>query len=503
LRALPPAPGEALNRAIYEFFLRWGNFGRLRGVESHAFGLCDSMADHLGGVQSEVIVCLTDWQPLKTAADAADYLARVAAVPAQLDALIVALQERLAAGNCMPSCVTARVVQDLGALLALPAAQHPLLRRFAQAGLGDSAALQARVERDVMPAFRRLHQFLATAYPAEERLGLWRLRDGSGYYRFLLKAHTTTDLDADAIHVRGQEEMQRLQAEARAAFRQQGLGDGTLAQGFAALDADARFKLDDVSPEAMVEAIRGIIAETETRLRPLFGLWPRARVEARPIPPIQESSRHSTYVPPAADGSRPGVFDINVAQARGSNRLDLQTVTYHEAMPGHHVQLTIAQELGANLPAFRRILTHDGYIEGWAKYAEVLPQLEGINLDPHWALARRRNELYSTANLVLDTGLHERRWSREQGIAFFAENTGASAAMAEVIVDRAAARPAQLCAYKLGMGTVLGARRRLEQAQGRRFDLRRFHDLILGQGSLPLALLERLVDDELAGAAAC
>ena len=503
LRALPAATSaaDALHRSVYEFFLRFGYFGRLRGVDSHAFGPCDLVADHLGGVQAELIVCLTDFQRLRDAADAEAYLARVAAMPAQVDALIAALRERVAAGNVMPSPITARVVAELAALLALPPGAHPVLRRFArERGEGAATrALQDLLERAVTPAYRRLHAFLARDYPAEARLGLWRLRDGDGFYRFLLKAHTTTDLGPDEIARIGTEELARLQAEARAAFRELGLGDGSLAGGFAALDADPRFRLDAATRGAVADSIRRTVAETEAALRPRFGLWPRARVDVREIPPEQEANRHATYVPPAADGSRPGMFDVNVAQVLDTNRLDLLTVTYHEAMPGHHVQLTIAQEL-AGLPAFRRILTHDGYIEGWAKYAELLPALEGVNTDPYWQLARRRNELYSTANLVLDTGIHARQWTRAQAVAFFAQQTGAGPAMAELVADRSAARPAQLCAYKLGLHAVLGARRRLEQAQGARFDLRRFHDLVLGDGSLPLALFERKVEAELARA---
>ena len=236
---------------------------------------------------------------------------------------------------------------------------------------------------------------------------------------------------------------------------------------------------------------------------PLFGIKPKAQVEVRPIPAVQEANRHMTYVPPTPDGARPGTFEVNLAQLQAGNRLDLYTLAYHEAIPGHHVQLTIAQELGAALPSFRRVLVHDAYIEGWAKYAEMLPRLAAINMDPCWDIARSRQELYSTANLALDTAIHAMGWTRDQGIAFFADNTGCSREFASSIVDRVIARPAQVCAYKIGMMTMLNARQRMERALGERFDIRRFHDVILGQGSMPLALLDRVVDEEIERARAC
>ncbi|MGH8186567.1 MAG: DUF885 domain-containing protein, partial [Steroidobacteraceae bacterium] len=236
---------------------------------------------------------------------------------------------------------------------------------------------------------------------------------------------------------------------------------------------------------------------------PLFGIQPQAQVIVRAIPEVQEANRHMVYVPPTPDGARRGTFDVNLAQLQAGNRLDLYTLVYHETIPGHHVQLTIAQELGAALPSFRRVLVHDGYIEGWAKYAEVLPRLAGINMDPYWDIARSRMELYSTANLALDTGIHAMGWTRDQGVTFFAENTGGSREFAADVVDRIIARPAQVCAYKIGMMTMLNARQRMERAVGKRFDIRRFHDVILGQGSMPLALLDRVVDAEIDRARPC
>ena len=246
--------------------------------------------------------------------------------------------------------------------------------------------------------------------------------------------------------------------------------------------------------EQLLSGIHAITRQAEQQLLPLFGIRPRASLEVRAVPETQEGNRHTAYVPPAPDGSRTGAFEVNLRQLRDSCRYDDFTLVYHEAIPGHHLQLTVAQER-ERAPAFRRALVHDGYIEGWAKYAEMLPALEGINSDPLWDLARRRSELYSTANLVLDTSIHVHRWVRDQGVQFFAENTGCTHEFAAAIVDRVTARPAQACAYKLGMKAVTEARQRMARALGSQFDLPRFHDFVLEQGSLPLTVFERRVAD--------
>ena len=500
------SPREDLNRQVYEFFLRWGNFGRLRGTEGHGLEHCELIADHLCGVQTELVTCLAQWQRLETADDADCFLSRLEAVPRQMDALIEGLRQREVAGNVMPACIVRRVVDELSQLLATPTEEQPVYRRFLESGRTAVARSVAMSLNDgFLPAYRRLHEALTTGYPREDRVGLCRLRDGEGYYRFLLKAHTTTDLSPAEIHALGLQELERLQHATSEKLRDVGYGGGSFTARFEAFNADGRFHLarEGLGRDGLLERLDSIIRETARQVRPLFGIWPKAQIDVRPIPAVQETNRHMTYVPPTPDGARHGTFEVNLAHLEAGNRLDLYTLAYHEAIPGHHVQLTIAQELGAAVPSFRRVLVHDAYIEGWAKYAELLPGLAGINTDPFWDIARSRQELYSTANLALDTAIHAMGWTREQGVTFFAGNTGCGREFAETIVDRVIARPAQVCAYKIGMMTMLNARQRMERAQGECFDIRRFHDLVLGQGSLPLALLDRVVDEEIEGARPC
>jgi uncharacterized protein (DUF885 family) len=485
-----------LDVELYEFFLRWANFGHLRGTGSAPFAHCDHVADHLSGAQSEVITCLLQWHSLSSDDDAENFLARAAGIPVVIDGLIEGLRWRAARGNVMPAPLVRRVQAEIEALFT--AAEHPLFKRLAERFPAHAARLSSLVLPSMAGAYRRLRDHLA-AYPLEQRLGLWRVPGGDGYYAFLLRAHTTTTLSASEIHELGRRELARLQPQLETRLGAAGCGGATLAERFAAYESSQKLDIP-AGAEARVELMRmleRILAEAETQLLPLFGIKPRARVVLSAIPQLQEPNRHNTYVAPAADGSRPGVFEVHVGQLLGGTRWDLYNLIYHEAIPGHHLQLAIAQELGAQ-PAFRRTVVHDAYIEGWAKYSELLPWRERINTEPLWDIARSRFELYSTANLVLDTGIHAQCWTREQGIAFLLQNTGCDSRFADYMVDRIVARPAQACSYKIGMLTMLGARERMEQARGARFDVRDFHDTVLGQGSLPLSVLDRIVDESLA-----
>ncbi len=504
LRARRPADmgsAEALNYRLYEQFLRWNEFGKLPGTESHAYSLCDSPADHLAGVQTEIITCLAQWHPLATAADTAAYKCRVDAIARQIDHLIENLAARAAAGNVMPACIVTRVQKELAAFLALPPRKNPLASRLAAAGrAADAVHVAAAIEGSVYPAYGRLQAYL-NSYPQESRVGLCRMPGGEGYYRYLLKAHTTTDLSPAEIHEIGVAEAEKLRAELSAKLADAGFKGADFAERYRAFEGDERFKIRVTNDAAasdtvasMQRRIDAIIQSSEQRLLPFFGIKPRAKVVARAIPALQEDNAHSAYAPPAEDGSRPGVFRFNAAQLAAGTTLDLYTVVYHETIPGHHMQLAIAQELQADLPAFRRIVVHAGYIEGWAKYAEVLPWMQGINRDPHWDIARTGRELVSTANLIIDSGIHSFGWSREQAIERFIHYTACGSDFAGYLADRVIARLAQLCAYKIGMRSMMRARERMESALGPRFDLRAYHDTVLCHGSLPLPVLDALVD---------
>jgi uncharacterized protein (DUF885 family) len=212
-----------------------------------------------------------------------------------------------------------------------------------------------------------------------------------------------------------------------------------------------------------------------------------------PVPPFSEDVRHTMYLPSAADGSRPACMVINLRDVAADSELDLPTLLYHELFPGHHLQFSYAQQL-ESLPTFRRTVTFDAYIEGWAKYAERLPWEHGFNDDPRWHAMRLRRELLSTANLVLDTGIHSRRWRLDQGADYLSGTAGCAPAFARSIALRSASVPAQLCAYKVGMLKVTELKDRFAHIRGADFDIRDFHSAMLDSGALPLRVLEGVIE---------
>jgi uncharacterized protein (DUF885 family) len=311
-------------------------------------------------------------------------------------------------------------------------------------------------------------------------------------------------MSAPEIHELGLEETARLQQQIRATFAELGAvraGSAdrpSIAELYDELEASegSSWPPGDAGRALILERCQGLLDDARSRLGEVFGLRPQAPVVVQPTPTLLEAARPSTCYPPARDGSRPGIFEVNLAHELGSPSWELPTLVYHEALPGHHLQFAVAQER-AELPLFRRTVVFHAYIEGWAKYAEGLPWQWGLNRDPKWRLGCLRRELYSTVNLALDTGVHHLRWSREQGARFFAEHTGAAYGFAERIVDRIAAIPGQTCAYKVGL---LEFRRLRELAERRWTDapgLPRFHDAVLRHGALPLAQLAKVVECEL------
>jgi uncharacterized protein (DUF885 family) len=323
---------------------------------------------------------------------------------------------------------------------------------------------------------------------------LWALPDGAAYYAFLLKGATTTTLSADEIHTLGLEHVALMHRQIDAQFDELGYDAAPIAERYRQLERSRAALLPDPATNraALLNEARAIHTQILAHLPDWFANIPHARSVLEPVPAFAEQSRNHTYHPPASDGSRPGVFELNLKHLLLAPDRNLATLVYHELVPGHHLQLSLALE-NSELPLLRRIITFDAYIEGWAKYAETLPGLQGISHDDVQRLLTLRAELISTVNLVLDTGIHAKRWPREHAIDYFQQQTGMPAAFATYVVHRSAAVPAQLCSYKIGLLKMRELRARQERMLGARFDLKQFHDLILRNGALPLALLDEIL----------
>ncbi len=504
-RLAPPAStDEAITGRILRYLLEAGMFGPFAGRAGRSFATIPYPLNHLSGHHPTSVMLLARDAPATTAEDADAALAALAAWPGAIDAALGAFAAHEAAGLTTPRASLVRALGDLEAFVAAAPAENLVIAAYARklaAALGPAAAegwsatAQNILSREILPACARQLAVMKgrlAREPGDD--GFWRHPDGAAHYAWLLRAHTTTDLEPASVHELGLAETERVQREIQRQFAALGISGGTIAELYAAISGPehAAFGPGPASRERALTATRALIADFATRSTPMFAAWPKARVEVQLIPPELEGSLPSCYTPPTAGGGRDGLFWLNYADASAKPAWELPVLCAHEAAPGHHVQLALAQE--APLGPFRRAVVFSAYIEGWAKYAETLLD-EVLMDDPHVRLGRLRGELYSSANLALDTGIHARRWTRDEAATFFRDKTGVSPAFAETIADRSLVSPGQLCAYKIGMRTFLGLRDRF--AGRGDDDLREFHSAVLDQGALPLSVLEEVAGERL------
>lgn len=357
-------------------------------------------------------------------------------------------------------------------------------------------AVVAAVKQEVAPAYARLAEFLRTEYAPKGRTeyGVWALPDGEARYRFDVRRMTTTDLSPEDIHQLGLRQVAEIEAEMLKLARQQGFSD--LPSFNEHIRKDPR--LYARSGEQLLDLYKHYADQMYAQLPKLFTRLPKNTLEVVPM----AEYRAPTAVPAdysigAADGSRPGRINVNEYDPQHRLLLNVEAIAYHEGVPGHHLQFSIAQEL-TDLPAFRRFASYDAYSEGWALYAERLGKEVGFYQDPYSEYGRLQNEMWRSVRLVVDTGVHYKHWSRQQMVDFFRAHTAMDDQSVETEVDRYIAWPGQALAYKLGQMKIVELRERAREALGDRFDLRAFHDALLGDGPLPLDALETTMNRWLA-----
>jgi uncharacterized protein (DUF885 family) len=464
--------------------------------------------DQLEGLQVALPDFLLNVHPMYDARDAEDYVARVAQLGVAIDQGIDGMQQRAAIGIVPPRFVVDRVLAQIETFREGGADRNVLVTGFAEklAKLESIApearealldAARAQVETTVLPAWDRLATYLAAARTsASDEVGAWKHPDGAAYYGWALRYHTTTSKTGDEIHALGLAEVARIQAEMRVILAAEGIDASDLGTTLRALNREERFlRPDDDSGRAQLLAdYRAIIDDAVPRLPALFGRLPKAPVIVERVPAFKEKSAPGAYyMPPPLDGSKPGIFYANLRSVREIPTFGMRTLAYHEAIPGHHLQIAIAQEL-PGLPIFRRVVPFTAFVEGWALYAERLALEQGFHPTPFDRLGALVAEVFRAARLVVDTGLHAKRWTREQAIEYMLANTGMPETDVVAEVERYIVLPGQACAYKVGQLTILELRARAQSRLGEAFDLRDFHDVVLGSGALPLELLERVVD---------
>jgi len=471
--------------------------------------------DQMNGLQSRIPAFLINTHRVETVADAEAYISRLQGVAERVDQAIAMATESERRGILPPKFVFPYVVSDArNVITGAPfsgatqgaAGDSPLWADFkAKVGaLQTDDATRARLltagegalQRSVLPAYQRI---IAYAEGAERRAGtddgVWRLPDGVRYYDHLLAGYTTTTMTAEQIHAVGLTEVARIEGEMLAIMQQVGF-KGSLPEFFEAVRKDPRFYYPD-TPEGkaayLAEATR-VIDDMRARLPQLFRTLPKASMIVKAVEPFRErSAGKAFYSSPSADGKRPGIYYANLYRMADMPKYELPALAYHEGIPGHHMQLAIAGEL-EELPRFRRFGGFTAYSEGWGLYTERLPKELGLYADPYEDFGRLTMEMTRAVRLVVDTGLHAKRWTREQVIQYHLEKLPMTRDAATKATERYIVMPGQATAYTVGMLKIMELREKAKRALGPRFDIRDFHDVVLRSGALPLDLLEQQVD---------
>ncbi len=440
-------------------------------------------------------------QPFRTTKDYDDWIQRLAHAVPLFDGMVANLRVGMSNGVTQPRAVVDKVLPQLTALIVIDPEQSifwgPIKDFPESVSAADrrriTAQLRALLVDKVTPAYQRLHNFVRDDYLPKARTSTaWSdLPDGKAWYAHLAQASTTTTLSPDAIHALGQREVSRILGEMEAVRREVKF-DGDLKAFFKHLQDEPRYYYQ--KPEDLLAGYRDLQIRINGLLPKLFDIAPKADYEVRAVEAFRaESAAGAQYEGPSADGARPGVFYVNTFNLKAQPIFGMETLSLHEASPGHHFQISIAQE-DTSLPKFRRFNTHYvAYVEGWALYAESLGKELGLFTDPYQWYGRLSDEQLRAMRLVVDTGLHTKGWSRQQAIDYMLANS--SMAESDVVseVERYIARPGQALGYKIGQLEISRLRREAEATLGVRFDVKGFHRLVLTSGQLPMSVLRASV----------
>ncbi|HWA27513.1 MAG TPA: DUF885 domain-containing protein [Lacunisphaera sp.] len=475
--------------------------------------LREPFADHtlvfnqFWGLHTSLVNFLSQQHPIRNRRDIENYLARLGLVAARIDEGIAEARAAAARGFLMPDFITRASLGQLDRFLEGGPARNGLVTSLAERaakveGLpaADRAAFVAAAEKiageSILPAFERVRALLQEQLPRTTAdAGMWRLPDGEKAYAVALGYSTTTQLSAREIHEIGLKEVTRIEAEMDRLFRQLGYNEGTIVERCEKLNRDLQPPAEPDPRPALLKRYEGILADAVRRAQDYFDLQPKAACEVRREPPFTEKTAAAHYSIPARDGSRPGVFWMPLPGPT-FRMINMRTVTYHEGIPGHHYQLALIQEM-TDLPRFRQDRIFGGNSansEGWALYAEQLAAEAGwYEGDIPGRLGQLEGELARARRLVIDTGIHAMRWTRQQAIDY-----GLPGFNAATEVERYVSIPGQACAYKIGQLKILELRTRAQTALKGKFSIKEFHNVVLRAGVVPLAVLESIVDDWIA-----
>jgi uncharacterized protein (DUF885 family) len=455
----------------------------------------------LTGSYQQLPSFLDNQHTIETKADADAYIARLAGFAKLLDQEAEVARHDLGMGVAPPDFALAKALTQMRDLRAPAPEKSPLtasiVRRAKEKNLsGDYAQQASRVVQDqIYPALdRQIAVVTEMQKKAGHDAGVWRLPEGDAYYAASLVIWTTTGRKPDEIHRIGLEQVKGHTAQIEDLMRRIGMTEGTVGERLRAMYKDPKFQYanTDAAKETLLADLNARVQRVRAKLPAYFGTLPKANVEIKRVPKeIEAGAPGGYYNTPSLDGQRPGIYWINLRDTSEQPKWTLPTLTYHESIPGHHLQLSMQQE--AKLPLIRKVSFYGAYIEGWALYAEQLAAEMGeYDDDPTGHIGQLHDSLLRAVRLVVDTGLHSKRWSREQAVQYFVDTLGDPETAAVTEVERYSVWPGQACTYMLGKLTFLSQRERAQQALGTKYDMHNFHDAMLLPGAVPLELLERI-----------
>ena len=499
---------DRLSYDIFDFFM--GN----TLADADRWQLHNFPVNQMFGVQSSIPNFMAQQHVIEDELGAEHYIARLNLMDTKFDQIMEGLVLRREAGIHPPAFTVEKVIDQIEGFIEPPAEEHLLVESFDEriAEIPGEALSEARraelrnqvvaaVNDVVYPAYRELHAYLVDLSGlATSNDGVWRLPDGDAFYQAAITQHTTTTMSADEIHTIGLAEVERIGAEMDAILRAEGLSEGSIGERVRQIAErpDQLYPDTDEGREQILADYQAIIDEIDPAMDEYFNLRPSVGVDVKRVPEFSEATAPGAYYQrPSLDGSRPGAFFANLRDVSEIPRFGMRTLAYHEAIPGHHFQNAITQQLDG-LPMFRRMLPFTAYGEGWALYSEQLAWELGFQDDPLDNLGRLQAEMFRAVRLVVDSGMHAKRWSRERAIDYMMEHTGMGEGEVIAEIERYLVMPGQALAYKVGMIKILELRERARGALGENFDIKAFHDQVLGNGALPLTLLEEVIDDWIA-----